>query len=245
MQADRRNIPRGRIDEGKGKHSTSSLNPHGNLHPAHAFESLRHIYIPATYKENAREGEYARTFFERLARIPFVVKGICIATVCSIVISTCIVTQCFGLFQGAEMGNYVGYATQAAEEELAHMKYTVRIEEQTTSSEDQIDKVIATDPSAGARIGADGVVVLKVGKAPEELKSVPQLVGKTEQEALDTLASTSFFVKGELKYKLAETQADKELLGRRNDVVIAQDPPADTQKTKGSVINLTILRAHA
>ncbi|MBU5890277.1 PASTA domain-containing protein, partial [Vibrio cholerae O1] len=64
-------------------------------------------------------------------------------------ISSTILTQCFGILKGQTMDNYVGVSVDEATAELQSKNLNVKVEEQTTTLNDQIGKVIATTPSSG------------------------------------------------------------------------------------------------
>ncbi|WP_276770437.1 PASTA domain-containing protein [Fannyhessea vaginae] len=187
------------------------------------------LYVPATYQDMTTMQKSA---VQNLKDLPFLLKAIAIALVCSILISSTILTQCFGILKGQTMDNYVGVSVDEATAELQSKNLTVKVEEQTTTLNDQIGKVIATTPSSGENVMRGSTVVLKVGKLSQDSREVPSFIGLTEQDALKAIADTSFFVKDHVEYE-ENSQAAK-------GTVMAQDPVPGTLKTKGSSIKLYI-----
>lgn len=187
------------------------------------------LYVPATYQDMTTMQKSA---VQKLKDLPFLLKAIAIALVCSILISSTILTQCFGILKGQTMDNYVGVSVDEATAELQSKNLNVKVEEQTTTLNDQIGKVIATTPSSGENVMRGSTVILKVGKLSQDSREVPSFIGLTEQDALKAIADTSFFVKDRIEYE-ENSQAAK-------GTVMAQDPVPGTLKTKGSSIKLYI-----
>lgn len=187
------------------------------------------LYVPATYQDMTTMQKSA---VQKLKDLPFLLKAIAIALVCSILISSTILTQCFGILKGQTMDNYVGVSVDEATAELQSKNLNVKVEEQTTTLNDQIGKVIATTPSSGENVMRGSTVILKVGKLSQDSREVPSFIGLTEQDALKAIADTSFFVKDHIEYE-ENSQAAK-------GTVIAQDPVPGTLKTKGSSIKLYV-----
>lgn len=187
------------------------------------------LYVPATYQDMTTMQKSA---IQKLKDLPFLLKAIAIALVCSILISSTILTQCFGLLKGQTMDNYVGVTVDEATAELQSKNLNVKVEEQTTTLNDQIGKVIATTPSSGENVMRGSTVILKVGKLSQDSREVPSFIGLTEQDALKAIADTSFFVKDRIEYEENSEVA--------KGTVIAQDPAPGTLKTKGASIKLYV-----
>lgn len=187
------------------------------------------LYVPATYQDMTTMQKSA---IQKLKDLPFLLKAIAIALVCSILISSTILTQCFGLLKGQTMDNYVGVTVDEATAELQSKNLNVKVEEQTTTLNDQIGKVIATTPSSGENVMRRSTVILKVGKLSQDSREVPSFIGLTEQDALKAIADTSFFVKDRIEYEENSEVA--------KGTVIAQDPAPGTLKTKGASIKLYV-----
>jgi serine/threonine-protein kinase len=107
----------------------------------------------------------------------------------------------------------------------------------TTATSDAVAAgvVISQDPSAGSSLARGGAVnlVVSVGKPTA---TVPDLAGKTEQEAFDAIQREGFII-GARKYT---TSADVAA-----GLVISQDPAAGTTADKGSPVNFSISRGKA
>ncbi|WP_410616370.1 Stk1 family PASTA domain-containing Ser/Thr kinase [Amycolatopsis sp. lyj-109] len=99
-------------------------------------------------------------------------------------------------------------------------------------SQDDINKVIKTDPSAGVSVATDTKIVLYVGVAPGKA-SVPDLKNKTRDEAEQALIEAKLT----LDPSVGETEVtDQNQVG----LVQSQNPSADTQVAQGSSVKITI-----
>lgn len=188
------------------------------------------LYVPSKYRES--RVHFNRSVLARAKNLSFITKTTLIALFAACIVSTTIVTKCFGLLQGQEIKSVVGESENDARQELESESFQVRVETQTTASSDQIGRVISSSPAAGDHALPGATVTIKVGKALAETHEVPSLVGKTEQDASDAILGTSFFVKDTVSYTHDE-HAQK-------GTVIAQDPQPHEMKTKGSGIKLIV-----
>lgn len=188
------------------------------------------LYVPSKYRES--HVYFNRSVLARAKNLSFITKTTLIALFAACIVSTTIVTKCFGLLQGQEIKSVVGESENEARQELESESFQVRVETQTTASSDQIGRVISSSPAAGDHALPGATVTIKVGKALAETHEVPSLVGKTEQDASDAILGTSFFVKDTVSYTHDE-RAQK-------GTVIAQDPQPHEMKTKGSGIKLIV-----
>lgn len=188
------------------------------------------LYVPSKYRES--HVHFNRSVLARAKNLSFITKTTLIALFAACIVSTTIVTKCFGLLQGQEIKSVVGESENTARQELESESFQVRVETQTTASSDQIGRVISSSPAAGDHALPGATVTIKVGKALAETHEVPSLVGKTEQDASDAILGTSFFVKDTVSYTHDE-RAQK-------GTVIAQDPQPHEMKTKGSGIKLIV-----
>ncbi len=188
------------------------------------------LYVPSKYRES--HVHFNRSVLARAKNLSFITKTTLIALFAACIVSTTIVTKCFGLLQGQEIKSVVGESESEARQELESESFQVRVETQTTASSDQIGRVISSSPAAGDHALPGATVTIKVGKALAETHEVPSLVGKTEQDASDAILGTSFFVKDTVSYTHDE-HAQK-------GTVIAQDPQPHEMKTKGSGIKLIV-----
>lgn len=188
------------------------------------------LYVPSKYRES--HVHFNRSVLARAKNLSFITKTTLIALFAACIVSTTIVTKCFGLLQGQEIKSVVGESENTARQELESESFQVRVETQTTASSDQIGRVISSSPAAGDHALPGATVTIKVGKALAETHEVPSLVGKTEQDASDAILGTSFFVKDTVSYT-HDKRAQK-------GTVIAQDPQPHEMKTKGSGIKLIV-----
>lgn len=188
------------------------------------------LYVPSKYRES--HVHFNRSVLARAKNLSFITKTTLIALFAACIVSTTIVTKCFGLLQGQEIKSVVGESENEARQELESESFQVRVETQTTASSDQIGRVISSSPAAGDHALPGATVTIKVGKALAETHEVPSLVGKTEQDASDAILGTSFFVKDTVSYTHDE-RAQK-------GTVVAQDPQPHEMKTKGSGIKLIV-----
>lgn len=188
------------------------------------------LYVPSKYRES--HVYFNRSVLARAKNLSFITKTTLIALFAACIVSTTIVTKCFGLLQGQEIKSVVGESENEARQELESESFQVRVETQTTASSDQIGRVISSSPAAGDHALPGATVTIKVGKALAETHEVPSLVGKTEQDASDAILGTSFFVKDTVSYTHDE-HAQK-------GTVVAQDPQPHEMKTKGSGIKLIV-----
>lgn len=188
------------------------------------------LYVPSKYRES--HVHFNRSVLARAKNLSFITKTTLIALFAACIVSTTIVTKCFGLLQGQEIKSVVGESENEARQELESDSFQVRVETQTTASSDQIGRVISSSPAAGDHALPGATVTIKVGKALAETHEVPSLVGKTEQDASDAILGTSFFVKDTVSYTHDE-RAQK-------GTVVAQDPQPHEMKTKGSGIKLIV-----
>lgn len=188
------------------------------------------LYVPSKYRES--HVHFNRSVLARAKNLSFITKTTLIALFAACIVSTTIVTKCFGLLQGQEIKSVVGESENEARQELESESFQVRVETQTTASSDQIGRVISSSPAAGDHALPGATVTIKVGKALAETHEVPSLVGKTEQDANDAILGTSFFVKDTVSYTHDE-RAQK-------GTVVAQDPQPHEMKTKGSGIKLIV-----
>lgn len=200
------------------------------LNPLFHHAPTSNLYVPSKYRES--HVHFNRSVLARAKNLSFITKTTLIALFAACIVSTTIVTKCFGLLQGQEIKSVVGESENDARQELESESFQVRVETQTTASSDQIGRVISSSPAAGDHALPGATVTIKVGKALAETHEVPSLVGKTEQDASDAILGTSFFVKDTVSYTHDE-RAQK-------GTVIAQDPQPHEMKTKGSGIKLIV-----
>ncbi len=143
-----------------------------------------------------------------------------------------LITKGFGLFAGVTLPDVKGYAEQDARTLLQDSGIPFSIREQSTENVQDDGKVLATIPTAGESLLPGRRATLVIGKVATETQAVPSLVGLTESEALNAIASTKFFLKDDI----ARAYSDTVEQGR----VISQGPSAGSTRQRGTKIDLVI-----
>ncbi|MEV4595799.1 Stk1 family PASTA domain-containing Ser/Thr kinase [Amycolatopsis sp. NPDC049253] len=100
-----------------------------------------------------------------------------------------------------------------------------------TCGDDQIDKVLAINPSAGQNVATSTQIVLTVGVRPGQ-GTVPDLTGKTQDQASQALQDAKMQL-GNVTSKPVDSQDD---VGK----VISQDPTPNQTAPEGTKVNITI-----
>jgi eukaryotic-like serine/threonine-protein kinase len=90
-------------------------------------------------------------------------------------------------------------------------------------------QITQQDPPQGGLAAKGALVSIVVSKGPQPL-AVPNVVGKTDSDAIAQLTAAGF------EPAAGPSKHDKAPAGQ----VIAQDPPADTQAPKGSKVTYTV-----
>lgn len=187
------------------------------------------LYVPATYRDPQPE---ATPPVEAIRHMPFWMRGALTAVMAAALVSALILTRGFGLLAGKTLPNVVGYSEQDASSLLKSEGYSVKIEEQETQVVNDGGKVIATNPVASEQVPAGAIIVLKVGHVGIETREVPALVGLTEQEAVDQIGASAFFVKDDITYTHSNTVEEGH--------IISQGPVAGSLRTMGTKIDLVV-----
>jgi serine/threonine-protein kinase len=95
-------------------------------------------------------------------------------------------------------------------------------------SDEQSGLVVAQDPKPDAKVQPGAEVRLNVSRGPQDIQ-VPEVVGKTEQEALDQLQTAGFAV------ATFDVPSDQP-----KGTVVAQDPPGGTEVKTGSRVRINV-----
>ncbi|HUR73884.1 MAG TPA: PASTA domain-containing protein, partial [Sporichthya sp.] len=122
-----------------------------------------------------------------------------------------------------------------AEERLKESNLTVADQPKEKYSETiEAGKVISTDPPAGAALKREALVTLIVSKGAKP-SPIPDVVGKSVQEATDLLQGVGF--------KVSVTEQDNDQVA--NGTVLGQSPPGGgTRKApKGTTIELVVAKS--
>ena len=108
----------------------------------------------------------------------------------------------------------------------------LQVEQRNVASEDvRRGRVADQDPDAGQEVAEDSVVIISISTGPPQV-AVPDVVGISRQEAQTALRAAGFRVRVQRRYSDAVAE----------DEVIATDPAAGTDATKGSRVTLTVSR---
>lgn len=123
-----------------------------------------------------------------------------------------------------------GLTVQQAEQELnsVGLRMDPNVVRKESSAQD-LDKVIGTEPSAGARVDVDQAIVVWLGKGPEKVR-VPSLVGQDISVAQPNLVDSAGF-----KIVIEEVQSSKP-----KGEVIATSPAGGTNADKGSTVTVQV-----
>ncbi|MFE3290731.1 Stk1 family PASTA domain-containing Ser/Thr kinase [Rhodococcus sp. NPDC059234] len=96
------------------------------------------------------------------------------------------------------------------------------------STTDQLDKVTAQDPAAGANVEINGPVKLTLGSGPEQVR-VPNVVGQTLEVAQPNIEGAGFKV-----------QVENVDSGKTKGQVVSTDPTGGTSAARGTTITLKV-----
>ncbi|MCP2276754.1 serine/threonine protein kinase [Nocardia amikacinitolerans] len=123
-----------------------------------------------------------------------------------------------------------GLTVQQAEQELnaLGLRMDPNVVRKESSAQD-LDKVIGTEPSAGARVDVDQAIVVWLGKGPEKVR-VPSLVGQDISVAQPNLVDSAGF-----KIVIEEVQSP-----RPKGEVIGTSPAGGTNADKGSTVTVRV-----
>ena len=102
-------------------------------------------------------------------------------------------------------------------------------ERRVPSASVRINRVISQSPPASSQAEQGGTVALEVSAGPEQV-SVPQVTGKTEDEARTALENAGFRV----------TVTNKEDADADPGSVLSQNPASGASAARGSVVTITV-----
>jgi beta-lactam-binding protein with PASTA domain len=122
----------------------------------------------------------------------------------------------------------VGLTQAGATSTLENLEFKVTVVPQTTNTPNEVGFVIRQDPVSGRVVDSGSIVTITVGKAPKKVP-VPNVIGKTEEEAKTTLTQAGFKVS-------VSPQQDPAPAG----TVIGQNPVAGATASKGSTVNIVV-----
>ena len=124
----------------------------------------------------------------------------------------------------------VGMRAAAARERLRALG--LRPRQRPVVSSSPAGEVVGQSPSAGAELREGGAVTLRVSTGPASV-AVPDVIGMTEAAAIRELEAAGFLV----------TVVDEPIAEPTEDgFVVGQNPPAGTDRRKGSTVTITVGR---
>ncbi|MEV0356097.1 Stk1 family PASTA domain-containing Ser/Thr kinase [Nocardia sp. NPDC050697] len=123
-----------------------------------------------------------------------------------------------------------GLTQQQAEQELNSkgLRLDPNLRKQPSGDQER-DKVIAQEPSAGSRIDVDGAVLVTIGTGPEQVR-VPNVVGQDINVAQPNLVDSAGF-----EIVIQEVQSSKP-----KGEVVATTPSGGTTAEKGSTVTVQV-----
>ncbi len=132
--------------------------------------------------------------------------------------------------QRVKIPNVIGEQRAQAQDDLtqAGLKYLVAEEANTAP----VDQVIKQNPSSGSQVDTGTTVTITVSSGAQSTFSVPNVVGKDENDAVDTLRNDD----GQFKVKTVQQASNTVDQGK----VISQDPVGGSDAAKGSTVTITV-----
>ncbi|HKA92537.1 MAG TPA: Stk1 family PASTA domain-containing Ser/Thr kinase [Acidimicrobiia bacterium] len=128
-----------------------------------------------------------------------------------------------------QMPNVVGQESQTAQQLLQQAGFQVSVQSEQSDSVPS-GRVTRTDPGANARVKRGSAVTMFVSTGPQ-LVDVPNVVGQTQNQAMQALQQAGFQVFVSQQGVNNPTQ---------NDRVLAQNPSGGASQPKGSGVTLTV-----
>lgn len=122
----------------------------------------------------------------------------------------------------------VGQSVEDATQALKDAGFAVTVSDEQVDSTVEAGKVASTDPAGGERINEGSAVTIYVSNGKG--KSVPDVTGKSYDDAQDALEDDGFSVK----------QAEKCSPDGKKDTVVSQDPGGGSTAAEGSTVTLTV-----
>ncbi|MDG4794794.1 Stk1 family PASTA domain-containing Ser/Thr kinase [Micromonospora sp. WMMD1082] len=141
--------------------------------------------------------------------------------------STVTVEICGGKPEVTIPNGLVGSTREAAEERLDELKLEVKVAQK--DSAESAGQVLEVSPASGEKVAEGSEVTLTVSRG--NIVPVPSVVGLTEAEAKRTLEDAGFKPAVELGPEVPADQAGR---------VVDQSPNANTQRTKGSRVEIVV-----
>ncbi|MEY2418147.1 MAG: eukaryotic-like serine/threonine-protein kinase [Actinomycetota bacterium] len=126
--------------------------------------------------------------------------------------------------------NLIGEQSDQAQDDLKGAGLTSAIVQEASTA--PTGQVIKQNPAPGSEVNASSTVTLTVSSGEQATFSVPNVVGKDEADAVDTLRNDD----GQFKVKTVHQSSATVDEGK----VISQDPAANSDAAKGSTVTITV-----
>ena len=128
-----------------------------------------------------------------------------------------------------DLPNIVGALLTDVAPLMLTLDLTIEVSEEVYDEVAPVGTILSTDPAAGTKVAKGSVIKVKVSQGPP-LVSVPNVVGKSVTEATKILENAGFVVAKVNKLPAAPLQ-----------IVYSQNPPANSNVAKGSLITIEIV----
>ena len=128
-----------------------------------------------------------------------------------------------------DLPDVVGQPLDAARATLGELGLTTKVVEQETD-EKEAGTVLSSDPKAGTSVRAGSSVTLTVAAEPSTA-TVPDVVGRSEASATNSLQSAGFTVRVTTESTTNESQDDR---------VISSDPAAGQERDRDTVVTIVV-----
>jgi serine/threonine-protein kinase len=129
-----------------------------------------------------------------------------------------------------EVPNVIGETRSQAQDDLEGVGLKVLIAEEASNA--PVNQVTKQNPIAGSEVDAGTSVTVTVSSGAQANFSVPNVVGKDENDAVDILRNDD----GQFKVKTVRQSSSTVDEGK----VISQDPSAGSDAAKGSTVTITV-----
>ena len=123
----------------------------------------------------------------------------------------------------------VGMSPTEAEKILQELNLKIGDKSEIYAETVESGKVANTDPLPGSSLKRDTVVNIQISKGAQPIE-IPNVIGKSVEEATAILQAAGFVVNAENKFPIAPFK-----------IVYSQNPPANSKVAKGSVITIKII----
>lgn len=131
---------------------------------------------------------------------------------------------------GKVLPSLIGMSQSQGENTVATLGAVLKVESYNFDEQVPADRILSSSPAAGDRVKTGSVVTVVVSKGPERY-TVPDLTGKTINEADSALAELGLLLGG-------RSEAYSETVPAES--IISTTPAAGTQVRRGSSVNIVV-----